>query len=61
MTINHPNFGALADERVVKDLWRTFEEHDLAERHRVEVGDRSPDVIADEIYRRCREGRLHLR
>ena len=59
-TIEPEHFGALADERVVEDLWRKFEEHDLERRHWVEVDDRSPDVIADEIYRRCMEGELLL-
>jgi hypothetical protein len=50
--------GALADENVVEDLWKMFEEHGLDARHRIEVGDRAPEVIAGEIYRRCLEGRL---
>jgi hypothetical protein len=44
--------SALADEAVVEDLWQMFEAHDLEERHRVEIGDRSPGVIAQEIYER---------
>jgi hypothetical protein len=60
-TIEPEHFGALADETVVKDLWNKFEEHDLEARHRVEVGDRSPEVIADEIYVRCLDGGLLLR
>jgi hypothetical protein len=52
--------GALADEGVVEDLWRMFETNDLEGRHRVEVGDRSPALIADEIYRRCQGGGLLL-
>jgi hypothetical protein len=59
-TIEPEHFGALADERVVEDLWRKFEEHDLERRHWVELDDRSPEVIADEIYRRCVEGELLL-
>jgi hypothetical protein len=54
------HYGALADESVVTELWEKFERHDLAERHRVEVGDRSAGVIADEVYRRCTEGELLL-
>jgi hypothetical protein len=52
--------GALADEGVVEDLWRLFEAHNLEERHRVEAGERSPALIADEIYSRCLSGALLL-
>jgi predicted kinase len=54
------HFGALADAAVVEDLWRMFEENQLEERHRVQVGERSPEVIAREIYLRCCEGSLVL-
>ena len=57
---NPEHAGALADERVVEDLWRMFEDHDLEPRHRVDVAERSPDEIADEIYRRCGGGELLL-
>jgi hypothetical protein len=52
--------GALTDPTVVENLWRMFEEQGLQEHHRVEVGGRSPDDIAEEVYRRCREGGLLL-
>jgi predicted kinase len=52
--------GALADEAVVENLWRTFEEHDLDARHRVDVAERSPEEIAEEIYRRCGAGAFLL-
>jgi predicted kinase len=52
--------GALADESVVEDLWRMFEEDGRVDRHRVEVADRSPEAIAVELYRRCLEGGLLL-
>jgi hypothetical protein len=54
----HP--GALADEEVVDDLWSLFEEQGVDERHRVDIGDRSPEPIAEEIFRRCREGEFRL-
>jgi hypothetical protein len=54
------HLGALADERVITDLWAKFEDHDLEERHRVDSGDRPPAVIAEEIYRRCVDGGLRL-
>jgi hypothetical protein len=50
--------GALADPTVVENLWRTFEEHDLDPRHCVDVAERSPGEIAEEIYQRCSEGAL---
>jgi shikimate kinase len=53
-----PHAGALADETVVENLWRTFEEHDLDARHRVDVAERTPREIAEEIYQRCSAGIL---
>jgi hypothetical protein len=50
----------LADERVVEDLWKMFEEDSLEARHRVDVAVGSPAVIAAEIYRRCLDGELLL-
>jgi len=50
----------LADERVVEDLWKMFEEDSLEARHRVDVAVGSPTVIAAEIYRRCLDGELLL-
>ena len=47
------HFGARANEAVVEDLWKMFEANGLDGRHRVEVGDRPPALIAEEIYRRC--------
>jgi len=52
--------GALADATVVQALWNGFEAHDLDDRHRVDSDQRSPALIADEIYRRCVEGGLRL-
>jgi broad-specificity NMP kinase len=52
--------GALADATVVQALWKGFEAHDLDERHRVDSGQRSPALIAEEIYRRCVDGGLRL-
>jgi hypothetical protein len=54
------HFGALADADVVRALWSTFEEHALDERHRVDSGERDPQAVADELYRRCVEGSLRL-
>jgi predicted kinase len=51
---------ALADETVVEDLWRMFEENGLEDRHRIDVGERLPEEIADEIYRSCTGGTLLL-
>jgi hypothetical protein len=59
-TVEPQHVGAVADETVVEDLWRMFEEHGLDERHRVDVGDRSPELVAEEIYRRSVEGGLQL-
>jgi hypothetical protein len=52
--------GALSDESVVDDLWTQFERHGVAARHCVDAGDQSPDVIADEIYRRWQNGQFRL-
>ncbi len=51
---------ALADERVVEDLWRMFEEDGLEPRHRIDVAGRRPEAIAEEIYRFCTDGQLLL-
>jgi hypothetical protein len=59
-TTEPEHVGALSDPSVVADLWQMFEENDLESRHRVDVGTRSPDVIAEEIYRRCMDGSLSL-
>jgi shikimate kinase len=52
--------GALADAAVVDDLWNQFERHGVEERHRVDSGQRSPDVIAEEIGRRLEAGEFRL-
>ena len=52
--------GALADAAVVEDLWTQFERHGVAERHRVDVETRPPDVIAEEIDRRWAAGEFRL-
>jgi AAA domain len=52
--------GALADERVVEDLWKMFEAESLDPRHRVDVAESTPTAIAEEIYRRCLSGELLL-
>lgn len=54
------HFGALADSGVVDDLWAQFESHGVAERHRVDSGARTPEVIAAEIDRRLGAGELRL-
>ncbi|HEX4162836.1 MAG TPA: AAA family ATPase [Acidimicrobiales bacterium] len=54
------HFGALADAEVVDDLWAQFESHGVAERHRVDAGDRAPDVIAEEIGVRLGAGDFRL-
>jgi hypothetical protein len=45
---------------VVDDLWAQFESHGVAERHRVDAGDRAPDVIAEEIGVRLGAGDFRL-
>jgi AAA domain len=52
--------GALADERVVEDLWKMFEAESLDPRHRVDVAESTPTAIAEEIYGRCLSGQLLL-
>jgi hypothetical protein len=52
--------GALADAGVVDDLWAQFESHGVEERHRVDAGDRTPDVIAEEIGARLGAGDFRL-
>ncbi len=52
--------GALADAAVVDDLWAQFEQHGLAERHRVDVGHHSADEVAEEIDRRLGAGEFRL-
>jgi hypothetical protein len=59
-TIAPEHTGALADETVIDDLWMQFERHGVAERHRVDAGDRAPEIIADEIYRRWQDGEFRL-
>jgi hypothetical protein len=51
---------ALADERVVEALWRTFQAEALDPRHRIDVADGPPAALAEEIYRRCLNGELLL-
>jgi hypothetical protein len=51
---------ALADPRVVEDLWKMFEKESLEPRHRVDVAEETPSAIAEEIYRRCLNGELLL-
>jgi predicted kinase len=52
--------GALADASVVDDLWAQFESQGVEERHRVEVGGRGADEVAEEIDRRFRSGEFLL-
>jgi broad-specificity NMP kinase len=52
--------GALADADVVEDLWTQFESHGVAERHRIDVGARSPAQVADDIDSRMEAGDLRL-
>jgi broad-specificity NMP kinase len=54
------HFGALADAAVVDDLWAQFESHGVEERHRVDAGGRTPDVIAEEIDARLGAGDFRL-
>ena len=55
-----PHAGALADAAVVDDLWTQFERHGVAERHRIDSGDRSAEDVAAEIDRRLGAGELRL-
>jgi hypothetical protein len=59
-TTEPQHLGALADETVVDDLWTQFESHGVDERHRVECGERPPELVSEEIYRRCRAGEFIL-
>ena len=52
--------GALADAAVVGDLWTLFEDQGVEERHRVDVGARSPVAVAEEIDRRLGAGDFRL-
>ncbi len=52
--------GALSDAAVVGDLWTQFEDHGVAERHRVDVGTRGPAEVAAEIDRKLEAGDLRL-
>jgi hypothetical protein len=52
--------GALADPDVVADLWELFEGHGVAERHRVDSGERTPGAIAEEIDGRLGAGEFRL-
>ena len=54
------HFGALADADVVDDLWAQFEGHGVEERHRVESGERTPVLIAEEIDSRLAAGEFRL-
>jgi hypothetical protein len=54
------HLGALADAGVVDDLWVQFENHGVAERHRVDSGARTPDAIAQEIDSRLAAGDFGL-
>ena len=51
---------ALADEKVVGDLWSLFEEQGVDGRHRIDSSQQSPHVVADIIYERCLKGELRL-
>jgi broad-specificity NMP kinase len=59
-TIEPEHVGALADAAVVDDLWTQFEEHGVAERHRIDCGDLSPDQVAAAVDRRWQDGELRL-
>jgi hypothetical protein len=59
-TTEPEHFGALADEKVVGDLWTMFEKEGVPERHRFDTGEWPPGAIADEIYRRCLAGEFLL-
>jgi predicted kinase len=59
-TVEPEHFGALADAVVVDDLWAQFERHGVEERHRVDVGGRAPEEVAEEIDRRFRSGGFRL-
>jgi predicted kinase len=59
-TIEPEHAGALADAAVVDDLWQTFEQQGVADRHRVDSGQRTPDQMAEELDRRCEQGDFRL-
>ncbi len=59
-TVEPAHAGALADAVVIDDLWAQFEHHGLAERHRVDCGEREPGAVAEEIDRRWTVGDLRL-
>jgi predicted kinase len=52
--------AALADAAVVGDLWEQFEAHGVAERHRVDSGERDPAAVAEEIDVRFQAGDFRL-
>jgi broad-specificity NMP kinase len=52
--------NALADADVVEDLWTQFEDHGVEERHRVDSGQRGPEMVAAEIDRRLEAGDFRL-
>jgi hypothetical protein len=59
-TLEPPHAGALADAVVVDDLWTQFERLGVAERHRVDCGEREPEAVAADIERRRLAGALRL-
>jgi broad-specificity NMP kinase len=59
-TVEPEHAGALADATVVSDLWTLFESQGVHERHRVDIGRRGPDEVAEEIDRRLRDGDFRL-
>jgi cytidylate kinase len=59
-TIEPEHFGALADEQVIDDLWKQFEDQGVDERHRVDSGERLPQEIAAELFEGCVQGRYVL-
>lgn len=52
--------SALADAKVVDDLWAQFERHGVEERHRVDGGQNSPAGVAEEIDHRLAAGDFRL-
>ncbi len=60
-TVEPAHAGALADAEVIDDLWALFEGQGLAERHRVDCGERDATAVAEEIDLRLRAGELRLR
>ena len=59
-TVEPAHAGALADALVIDGLWMQFENHRLAERHRVDCGEHGPAAVAEEIDRRWEAGELRL-